>query len=354
MHEEGSFAAAVICSSAKVLAAGIVDRQSARDPDGVAHYGDGAASLMMDTEVRLGYLAEALATDRVALLVEQLRWVKVLCSARGVHETAIRANLECMAEELQERLPESVVDRAVAMVRLAAEQLAVAPSETPSFLEVDGEHVHLARQFLLAVLETREQDAVRLILEAFDGGASIFQLYEHVLHRVQKEVGRMWQMAEVTIAEEHFCTGIVTELMTLMRSRTETVEANDRRVITATVSNETHALGIVLVSQAFEANGWTVISLGVNTPATAIVEAVRDFGCDVIALSANMALYIRQTADLVASLRAHSATASIPIIVGGQPFNVVDDLWQVVGADGSASNAMECPAVAERLLTSRS
>jgi methanogenic corrinoid protein MtbC1 len=139
-----------------------------------------------------------------------------------------------------------------------------------------------------------------------------------------------------------------------MRSRAEPVVANDRRVITATVSNETHALGIVLVSQAFESNGWTAISLGANTPATAIADAARDFGCDVIALSANMVLYVCQTADLIASLRAHPATASIPIIVGGQPFNVVDDLWQVVGADGSASNAMECPAVAERLLASRS
>ena len=354
MHEEGTFAAAVICSSAKVLAAGIVERQAARNPASVGEYGAGATALAMDTEVRLGYLAEALATDRVALFVEQLRWIKVLCSARGVHEAAIRANLECMTEELQARLPEPVADRAVAMVRLAMKQVAAAPAETPSFLEEDGEHVDLARQFLLAVLETREQEATRLVLDAFADGATIFQLYEHVLHRVQKEIGRMWQMDEVTIAEEHFCTGIVTAIMTIMRSRAEPVVANDRRVITATVSNETHALGIVLVSQAFESNGWTAISLGANTPATAIADAARDFGCDVIALSANMVLYVCQTADLIASLRAHPATASIPIIVGGQPFNVVDDLWQVVGADGSASNAMECPAVAERLLASRS
>jgi methanogenic corrinoid protein MtbC1 len=354
MHQEGSFAATVICSSAKVLATGIVERQVDRDPDAVARYADGAASLTMDTEIRLGYLAEALATDRVALLVEQLRWVKVLCSARGVHDAEIRANLECMVEELEARLPEPVAARAVAMIQLAAEKVIAASSETPTFLGGDGEHIHLARHFLLAVLEAREKDAIRLVLEAFEGGATIFELYEHVLHRVQKEIGRMWQMDEASIAEEHLCTGIVTELLTLMRSRAEPVMANNRRVITGTVSNETHALGIVLVSQAFESCGWTAVSLGVNTPAPAIVGAVRDFGGDVIALSANMALYIRQTADLIAGLRAHPITADIPIIVGGQPFNVVDDLWQVIGADGSASNAMECPAVADRLLASRS
>lgn len=354
MHEEGSFAAAIICSSAKVLAVGIVERQVARDPDAVSEYGAGAAALAMDTEVRLGYLAEALATDRVALLVEQLRWVKVLCSARGVYDAAIQANLECMVEELQASLPEPVVDRAVAMIGLALKQVAAAPSETPSFLAEDGEHVDLARHFLLAVLETREKDATRLVLDAFDGGVTIFQLYEHVLQRVQKEIGRMWQMDEVTIAEEHYCTRIVTGIMTIMRSRAEPAVANGRRVITATVSNETHALGIEVVSQAFESCGWTAISLGADTPAGAIADAVRDFGCDLIALSANMVLYVRQTADLITSLRAHPVTANTPIMVGGQPFNLVEDLWQVVGADGYARNAVECPAAAERILASRS
>ncbi|MFT4841448.1 MAG: methanogenic corrinoid protein MtbC1 [Planctomycetota bacterium] len=354
MHEEGSFAAAIICSSARGLAAGIVARQVARDPVAVAEYGTGAEALALDTEVRLCYLAEALATDRVALFVEQLRWVKVLCSARGVHDAAIQANLECMIEELQASLPEPVVDQAVAMIRLAAEQVAVAPAEMPSFLAEDGEHVDLARQFLLAVLEARERDATRLVLDAFDRGVPPFELYEHVLQRVQKEVGRMWQMDEVTIAEEHYCTGIVTAIMMTMRSRAELAESNGRRVITATVSNETHALGIEVVSQAFESNGWTVISLGADTPAIAIAEAVRDFGCDLIALSANMVLYVRQTADLIASLRAHPVTANTPILVGGQPFNLVDDLWQLVGADGFARSAVECPAVAELLLAPRS
>tara|TARA_R110002094_G_scaffold45618_11_gene57493 strand:+ start:1483 stop:2550 length:1068 start_codon:yes stop_codon:yes gene_type:complete len=350
MHEEGSFVAAIICRSARVLASGTVERQLARDPEAVRAYGSGESDLVMDTEVRLGYLAEALAADRIALLTEQLRWVKVLCAARGVGDDAIQDNLACMADELQERLPEAAAARACAMVRLAAKQVAEAPPETASYLEGDGPHIGLARQFLLAVLEGREQDAVKLVLAAFEAGATPTELYEHVLHRVQKEMGRMWQMGEVTIAEEHYCTGIVTSLLTVMRAQAPRTEGNGRQVITATVSNETHALGIQLVSQAFEARGWSVISLGANTPATAIAEAARDFGCDVIALSANIVLYVRQTADLIASLRAHPATAAIPILVGGQPFNLVDDLWQVVGADGHARSASDCPAVAERLL----
>ena len=94
----------------------------------------------------------------------------------------------------------------------------------------------------------------------------------------------------------------------------------------------------------------TAINLGANTPANAIIEAVRDFGCDVIALSVSLVVYVRRTADLIAVLRAHEVTASIPIMVGGQPFNLVEDLWQVVGADGCTKTAMSAPRKAAELI----
>jgi MerR family transcriptional regulator, light-induced transcriptional regulator len=353
MHEQGSFAAAIICSSARVLAASIVDRQLTRAPETAEAYGRGPRDLAMDTEVRLGYLAEALAADRPTLFTEQLRWLKVLCAARGVSDEDLQLNLTCMSEELTARLPEQAAKLVTPLLVLASEHLANAPSTTPSHLEAEAPHINTARQFLLAVLEAREQDAVQLLMAAYAGGTSIAELHEHVLCKVQREIGRMWQMGEANIAEEHLCTGIVTTVMALMRANAPRAKPNGRRVITATVSNETHALGIQLVTQAFEAEGWNVISLGVDTPAGAIADAARDFGCDAIALSVNIVLYVRQTAELIAALRAHPTTANIPILVGGQPFNLVDDLWQVVGADGYARTAMSSPAVAAKLVNDR-
>ena len=84
--------------------------------------------------------------------------------------------------------------------------------------------------------------------------------------------------------------------------------------------------------------------------ASALIDAVRDFDCDLVALSANIVLHVRQAAEMIAVLRAAPETAGIPILIGGQPFNLVDDLWQVVGADGHARDAASSPAVGARLL----
>ena len=352
MHQEGSFAATMISTSSKVLAAGVMERQSARNPGMVPASGPDLDELIRETELRLCHLAQALACNRVALFTDHLAWLKVWNASRGLSEQATQINLDCMVEELEERLPEGPANLASAMLRMGISQYVAAPPEVSSYLEGDAPYVDLARKFLLAVLESREADAFDLVMEAFSAGATITDLHKHVLQRVQVEMGRMWQMAETTIAEEHYCTGIVTSLLAMMRSKSGRQTPSGRRVITANVSNETHSIGIQLVSQAFESHGWSVIGLGSNTPVIAIAEAVRDFGSDVIALSVNMVLYVRQTADLIATLRAHPLTANVPILVGGQPFNLVDDLWQVVGADGFASSALESPVVAERLACS--
>ena len=71
---------------------------------------------------------------------------------------------------------------------------------------------------------------------------------------------------------------------------------------------------------------------------------------DVIALSVSLVAYVRRTSELIATLRTHEVTASIPILVGGQPFNLVEDLWQVVGADGCAATSTGSPGKAAQLL----
>lgn len=62
-----------------------------------------------------------------------------------------------------------------------------------------------------------------------------------------------------------------------------------------------------------------------------------------------MTFHIRPVADLIARVRAHR-TRTIPILVGGYPFNVSAGLWKSVGADGSARDAGIALDEARRLL----
>jgi copper homeostasis protein CutC len=68
-----------------------------------------------------------------------------------------------------------------------------------------------------------------------------------------------------------------------------------------------------------------------------------------ILLSASTGLAVRSAAHAIASLRAASTEARVPIMVGGGVFARVDGLWQAVGADGCAKSASDSVRLAREL-----
>ena len=56
--------------------------------------------------------------------------------------------------------------------------------------------------------------------------------------------------------------------------------------------------------------------------------------------------------DTVRAVRADPRTRSVRVLVGGNPFNVADDLWREIGADGWAADAAGAVLRAEELVTS--
>ena len=350
MDSQGQFIATLIEASGKSLAAGAIARLSeAGHATEVEAWG--FQNLVADAQVRLDSLAEALAAGRSDLLQLEVQWLATTYVARRVPIDLLKRTLECLQHELAEGLPKNASARACSYVDSALEELAAPPHEPPSFL-IDGQpHVDLARSFLLAVLEGRRNDAQRLLLDAFEDGMSVPDLHQYVLARAQAEMGRMWQVGEVDVAEEHLGSRIVEDVLILLRSRMPPVEANGRSVLVAAVRGAHHDIGGRMVADHFEMAGWRSIFLGADTPTDDVVAAVEHFDIDLVALSAGLGLNIRATAEVVAAI--HSRRADLPVLVGGRPFSVLHDLWKTVGADGSAPDAAGAVREAQRLVDSQ-
>ena len=61
-------------------------------------------------------------------------------------------------------------------------------------------------------------------------------------------------------------------------------------------------------------------------------------------------MHVRAASRVIALLRAASPSHKLPILVGGLPFNVMPDLWQIVGADASAASARQAVEIGRRLV----
>jgi methanogenic corrinoid protein MtbC1 len=155
----------------------------------------------------------------------------------------------------------------------------------------------------------------------------------------QLEIGRLWQINQMSVAQEHYCTAATQMIMSQLYHHIFGTPKNGRRLVAACVGNELHELGLRMVADFFEMDGWDTYYLGSNTPASSIVQTVFERQADVLALSATMTFHIKFVKDLIGQVRKADKSGKVKILAGGYPFQVDPQLWRQVGADGTAAGA---------------
>ncbi len=332
-------------------------RLSAAHPQAVTALSTaGFSDLQAMTEGLIDHLIQAVSVRRPALYTQQVGWWKIALAARDVDVRALRQLLMALRDELSAEMP---ADAAAALAPITEAGIAhfdSAPSRTSSPLdEVPGASesertlLDLSRRYLLAALEGRKADARRLVDGALERGIAMRDVDSKVLGRAQVELGRMWQLGEIHIAEEHLASRITEQVMSAVHARVPHKPSNGKRVLVTSPSGDLHDIGLRMVSDHFEAEGWDAIFLGADTPSEDVARAVSDFAIDLVAIAAKLVLHVRATAELIHAVRMATPARKLPILVGGPPFQLVPDLWQIVGADGVAAGAADAIAVGERL-----
>ena len=224
------------------------------------------------------------------------------------------------------------------------------PTALPSVLDGDDALSELARQYLRALLRAERHEASRLILDAVRAGVAVSDIYLQVFQRCQREVGRLWQLKQITVAQEHYCTAATQVTMAQLYPYLFALPKNGRRLVAASVGGELHEVGLRLLTDLFEADGWDTLYLGANVPAGSVVQTVEQHRPDLLVISVTMTFHLASVEQLIALVRSSEAGKGVKVMAGGHPFNVDSELWRRVGADGHAADAGEALDVANRLL----
>lgn len=206
------------------------------------------------------------------------------------------------------------------------------------FLAGDG--TALARGYLERLRRGDRSGAGELIMAAVEEGLTIREVYLDVFQPVLREVGRLWETNEMTVAEEHFCTAATQLVMSRLYPLLFRGERSSRRMVAACPGGALHEVGVRMVSDFFEMEGWSTYYLGANTPLDDIVATVRDRGADLLAVSATMDSDVEAVRRLVERVGELRETRGLGVIVGGAPFREDPRLWREVGADGHGEDAL--------------
>ncbi len=109
------------------------------------------------------------------------------------------------------------------------------------------------------------------------------------------------------------------------------------KVCIATVEGDVHDIGKNIVKLMLESRGCNVLDLGKNVPSATVVARAREFGADIISLSALMTTTVPSMRECIE--RVHCELPGVPVMVGGAV--ITEELAKQIGADIYARDALE-------------
>jgi methanogenic corrinoid protein MtbC1 len=337
---------------AKALAEWTVTRHAEMDPSLPERYGKTWRPLWVaDVMTRVRYLGQAIAVRRPKLFAQTAAWANAAFAARPAGTEDLAANLRCLREVLTAELPEAAGRTAAPYLDEALARLESPAAPPAERITPDQPMGELTLRYLEAVLSGRRNDAVQLILGAVESGTSVADVYTKVLRPAQTEIGTMWHRNEISVADEHLVTATTELVMSMLRPHLKSAAQRGRTAVATTVTGDLHALGLRMVAEFLEMDGWDLVYLGANTPHEDVIRSLSDHGADLLAVSVTSLLYLRDLGDLIAAVRCAEGLDGVKILVGGCPFNLDPELWQEVGADGWAPSAEAAVEVSNRLVS---
>ncbi|HOJ98596.1 MAG TPA: cobalamin-dependent protein [Termitinemataceae bacterium] len=331
------------------LARLVVNAYFERHPDFKSRYGaDAYKKSLQDAEYHFVFLAEALETEEPILFLDYIHWNTSLFESIGLPIQVLIETIQLMIETLNFHFGSHDAAPACILLGQSIEHINLEEPPQHNFIDETSPLGPIARRYLEALLAADRRKAGAIIEQAIQNGSSIKDIYLEVFQKTQQEIGRLWQLNQISVAQEHFCSAATQMIMAQLYPMLFKGEVKQKHIIVACVGGELHELGARMVADIFELEGWDSYFIGANTPLRDLLRTITEKKTELVALSVTMTYHLSELKEYIREL--HKSSSNLKIMVGGYPFNMTPTLWQKVGADGWASDAVQAVQVAERLL----
>jgi methanogenic corrinoid protein MtbC1 len=334
-----------------IIAKEVVEKQYSRAIGFWEQYGEeGKRKGMQDVEYHLSFLSEAIQLEDKDIFTEYIEWVKLLFREIYLPESVIINTLEITDEVLKGFLSHETYNVASPYLEAGFKKASEPVHAEDSYIHSDTEMGKLAKKFNELLLEGRRNDAGRLIFKEVDNGRPIKDVYLKVFQPSQMEVGRLWLLNRISVAKEHYVSAATQMIMSQLYPYIFSTERKGLTFIGACAGGELHEIGLRMVCDFFEMDGWDTYYLGANTPAQAIIEAIQQNKADVIGLSIAMPFHQSLLKQLIEKIKTTLKEKRPKILVGGNGINSKKKTWKFIGADGYAKDANEAVGLANKII----
>lgn len=154
------------------------------------------------------------------------------------------------------------------------------------------------------------------------------------------EVGRRYETDEYFLAELVLAGDTMKAAFEVLKPHLKSGDASDKApIVAATVKGDNHDIGKNILVSMLVSAGFEVVDLGMDCPTEKIVEAVRETGAKVVALSALLTMTMKEISNVDKALQEADLRDGVKMIVGGAPLSL--ELAKELGADDYSPDAID-------------
>ena len=172
------------------------------------------------------------------------------------------------------------------------------------------------RPRLLGAMLAADRPAAESVIDAaLRTGEDGVAIVDGLLAPAMREVGRLWETGDASIADERLATALAHRLLARIYPSLVTAESRSRgRVLLAGVDGEQHLFGLRMIADVLEGAGFDVRNVAGALPPEALATAVRRHRPVLVGLADTMggAARLRESVQAVRAVEP-----GVPLLLGG-------------------------------------
>lgn len=303
-----------------------------------------------DLEYILNYLAEAVYFDNDNLFKDFSIWLSSLFENIGLSDDVFINTYDCIQEVIKDNFESEEVNYLNNIIDLSIKKALNEEEKETSYITDENPHKYYADKYLELLLDNNKSEASNLVVNEALSEMSVPEIYLNILEPVQKEVGRLWHANKVSVAQEHYISSVTQLVMSQLYSHFLSSGGEKGSIVTTAVGTELHEIGIRMVADLLEIDGFDTIHLGANTPNSSIVETLKNNRSLLLGVSVTLPLHLKELAQLIEMIRSEPELTNIKILVGGYAFNQNPELKEDFDVDAYSVNAEDAVKKVNKLI----
>jgi MerR family transcriptional regulator, light-induced transcriptional regulator len=278
--------------------------------------------VIKDTLRDLEYLDFCMLHKDLPSFSKYLKWATRVRISRGVLEEYLFKRYKILMEILENSLSDKenliAFQSLNTVVNECRKNYELPVSESP----FNDEDQLIGNLYLNWILKGDRHEALDIIKDAIMQGLDMKDLYLKIFQPAMEEIGRQWELNQISVSQEHLATAITQYVMAHCYYHFIPMKNNSSKgkVCLSGVGGELHEMGMQIVGGLLETDDWNVTYLGTNAPSESIFKTLQSSNFLAIGISVTMYFNLPIALELIRKIRACPELEGLKIIVGGNAF----------------------------------